>query len=127
MLLSYYGPDLYDRYTREYDPTGLGVYEPTGLGGGQDTTSQLTDWTEDDVIRAYLVSQQEAQERLYHQQVANMMQQKSQPNYSYSYDQLQGYRSMGGSHIMVSSPCSTIIHTCNKIQLLLRVDRIGGT
>jgi len=92
MLLTYYGPDLYDRYTREYDPTGLGVYEPTGLGGGQDTTSQLTDWTEDDVIRAYLVSQQEAQERLYHQQVANMMQQKSQPNYRYSYDQLQGYR-----------------------------------
>ena len=84
MLLNYYGPEMYDRYTSVYDPTGLGAAYQT------QSDSQLTDWTDEDVIRAYLVSQQEAQERLYLQQQAELAQ-----NNNY-YQHLAGYRSFGG-------------------------------
>ena len=104
MLMTYYGPEIYDRYTSVYDPTELAAaYQSgggSGGGGGGGYTDQLTDWTDDDVIRAYLVNQQEAQERIYHQQVAAQTQ-NVVPNYGYSYSQLQGYRSLGGAHFTV--------------------------
>ena len=84
MLLNYYGPEMYERYTSVYDPTGLGAAYQT------QSDSQLTDWTDEDVIRAYLVSQQEAQERLYLQQQAALAQ-----NSNY-YQHLAGYRSFRG-------------------------------
>merc|ERR1719150_963045 len=62
MLLDYYGPELYSKMTSSYDPEGLAVAMKSINSGEEGVISDrfgghFEGWSDEDVIRAYLVHQ----------------------------------------------------------------------
>lgn len=103
MLLDYYGPDLYRKMTSSYDPEGVAaaIQNINSIHSvGEDEISDrfgghFDGWSDEDVIRAYLVHHLRKQEN------ANQMQQLEystpmRPMFTSS-SQLEGYRSMSGN------------------------------
>lgn len=97
MLLDYYGPELYSKMTSAYDPEGLAAAMKSIDSVGDTEISDrfgghFSGWSDEDVIRAYLVHQLRRQEVESQEQQLEYMT-PMRPMFTSS-SQLAGYRSL---------------------------------
>jgi len=104
MLLDYYGPELYSKMTSSYDPEGIAAAMKS-INSGIVRDDEISDrfgghfdgWSDEDVIRAYLVHQLRRQEA---ESVSQQMEYLTpmRPMFTSS-SQLAGYRSLSGGFL----------------------------